>query len=133
MEELFHSITNEEPPYPQHGHKTAIELIKGLLKKNPDERMDMPEVQQHPFFHGIDWDRILRCEVQPREPPDADDVNNAVNFSSTYTYTHTYTYTTKTPAGSFTHTRDHVDDAFPNFSYGDAEIRSPPNSSFDGK
>jgi hypothetical protein len=44
-----------------------MDLITGLLTKSPNERLgggksDGEEIRQHPFFSGIDWDKVLNRE-----------------------------------------------------------------------
>jgi len=38
------------------------------LHRNPDERIgakDKNEIKNHPFFAGIDWDKLLKKEIKP--------------------------------------------------------------------
>eukprot|EP01127_Copromyxa_protea_P010100 TRINITY_DN2431_c0_g1_i1.p1 TRINITY_DN2431_c0_g1~~TRINITY_DN2431_c0_g1_i1.p1 ORF type:complete len:162 (+),score=24.17 TRINITY_DN2431_c0_g1_i1:662-1147(+) len=39
------------------------ELIKGFLTENPNERFAFEEAKVHPFFEGIDWEKVKRKEV----------------------------------------------------------------------
>uniref|UniRef100_A0A3Q3K867 non-specific serine/threonine protein kinase n=1 Tax=Monopterus albus TaxID=43700 RepID=A0A3Q3K867_MONAL len=64
-EELFGQINwpeGEEAPPPD-----AQELITLLLRQNPLERMGTggaAEVKQHPFFHNLDWNGLLRQKAE---------------------------------------------------------------------
>ena len=43
----------------------AIDLMKRLLQKNPVNRIDVQLIPQHPFFKGINFDDVGRCNVEP--------------------------------------------------------------------
>ena len=38
-EEMYFNIVNKEPNYPEHLSPDAIELLQGLLTKDPDKRL----------------------------------------------------------------------------------------------
>jgi serine/threonine protein kinase len=65
VEMTVSNILHGEPDYPKFGHKLAIDLIQRLLAKDPADRIDVDEIKAHPFFHGVDWDRVLKLEVAP--------------------------------------------------------------------
>ncbi|EAX97083.1 AGC family protein kinase [Trichomonas vaginalis G3] len=81
---LFDNIVNEEPNYPKFGHKAAIDLIKLLLQKEPENRPDFEQIKEHAFFKGIDWDKVLRKEVQPKNFRQVDELDPE-NFCSDFT------------------------------------------------
>lgn len=62
---MFMNIINEEPEYPKHGHKAAIDLMKLLLNKDPTQRPNASAIKAHSFFRGLDWDRILGKDYKP--------------------------------------------------------------------
>ena len=44
------------------------DLMKKLLEKDPDKRFgvfDKDEIKQHPFFKGIDWEKLEKKELNP--------------------------------------------------------------------
>ena len=43
----------------------AIDLMKRLLQKNPLNRIDVLEIQQHQFFKGVNFDEVERGNVEP--------------------------------------------------------------------
>lgn len=61
--EMYSSIMNNEPLYPAYLTSQAVSLMKGLLQKNPEERLgywkEFEEVKEHEFFRGVDWSRVL--------------------------------------------------------------------------
>ena len=40
-------------------------LLKKLLEKRPGDRITIQEIKQHAFFRDIDWDALLRKELDP--------------------------------------------------------------------
>ena len=38
------------------------DLLEKILVKNPDERLTLEEIKQHPYFKDIDFDKVLRKE-----------------------------------------------------------------------
>ncbi|KAH9606440.1 hypothetical protein KSS87_002838 [Heliosperma pusillum] len=61
----------------------AKDLIRGLLMKNPENRLGFArgatELKQHAFFDGLNW-ALIRCAVPPERPKFCDVVNS--EFSS---------------------------------------------------
>jgi serum/glucocorticoid-regulated kinase 2 len=46
----------------------AKDILTKLLDRNPAERLGAngaAEIKSHPFFHGIDWSKLLRREYEP--------------------------------------------------------------------
>ncbi|XP_044062546.1 serine/threonine-protein kinase ULK4 isoform X2 [Siniperca chuatsi] len=67
--ELTEMILHQEPPPPRQTVFSASppsedfqNLLKGLLNKNPDKRMDWPELLDHPF-----WTQVLKEEERKEE------------------------------------------------------------------
>ena len=67
---LINKILQEEPEYPDHMDKDAVDLIKQLLIKDPNQRLGTREVggpdaiKDHPFFRKIkDWDKLDKMDV----------------------------------------------------------------------
>jgi Serine/threonine protein kinase len=62
-------ITANALPFPREVSQNAINLINGLLKWEPQERLGgggrgAKELKSHPLFHGIDWNKVLNKEVE---------------------------------------------------------------------
>ena len=55
--QLFSNIAYQEPLYPNYLSPDAVNLLKGLLEKDPDKRMgvnnDWQEIKNHVFFEGL--------------------------------------------------------------------------------
>ncbi|XP_070768283.1 serine/threonine-protein kinase ULK4 [Enoplosus armatus] len=67
--ELTDMILHQEPPPPKQTVFSASppsedfqNLLKGLINKNPDKRMDWPELLDHPF-----WTQVLKEEADVEE------------------------------------------------------------------
>ena len=80
---LFDNIVNEEPKFPKFGHKTAIDLIKLLLQKEPENRPDVDQIKQHPFFHGLDWEKVYNKQCNPKNFNQVDEMDPD-NFCSDF-------------------------------------------------
>uniref|UniRef100_A0A665WUZ3 non-specific serine/threonine protein kinase n=1 Tax=Echeneis naucrates TaxID=173247 RepID=A0A665WUZ3_ECHNA len=69
-EELFGQVISDEINWPDGEDAPppdAQELITLLLRQNPLERMGtggVTEVKQHPFFHNLDWNGLLRQKAE---------------------------------------------------------------------
>ena len=62
--------------------KNAENLIKRLLEFNPRKRIKYEEIISHPFFKGINWEKIERLETNPPFVPDVDENNLFEYFDS---------------------------------------------------
>ncbi|XP_069794992.1 microtubule-associated serine/threonine-protein kinase 4-like isoform X4 [Narcine bancroftii] len=69
-EELFGQVISDEINWPEGDEAPASEaqeLITLLLRQNPLERLGTGgayEVKQHSFFHGLDWNGLLRQKAE---------------------------------------------------------------------
>jgi serine/threonine protein kinase len=73
-DELFWSICNEIPWYPQFLSSEALKILQSLLEKDVSIRlgsMGAPEgdIKYHPFFADICWEKLERREVEPPFKP----------------------------------------------------------------
>lgn len=71
-EQLFYNIQNNKPLIPQSFSAPAKDLLKKLLKKNPEKRIgsttDSAELKAHEFFADINWEKVLNKEILPPIP-----------------------------------------------------------------
>ena len=68
--------------------KTARDLIEKLFVCNPQKRLgykSSDEVKNHPFFKGIDFDKVLRKEYKPPFIPKLKDDTDLRYFDENYT------------------------------------------------
>ncbi|XP_077341354.1 protein kinase C delta type-like [Lithobates pipiens] len=64
--EVADAINQEDPMYPPEMIADLKDLIRRLLRKNPERRrMDLQDVQEHPFFQGINWTEVELGQSPP--------------------------------------------------------------------
>ena len=65
---LFKKIKNCQVVLHHYFSEDLKDLMKKLLEKDPDKRFgvfDKNEIKQHPFFKGIDWEKLEKKEINP--------------------------------------------------------------------
>ncbi|KAJ1970207.1 Serine/threonine-protein kinase Sgk2 [Dimargaris xerosporica] len=89
---MFNRILHSSLSFPSFVSSVARDFIRKLLARNPDQRLGSTvtrqsssstnsghrsghvwgaaAVQAHPFFHGLDWDKLYRKEIPPPYNPD---------------------------------------------------------------
>ena len=60
---VLNNIVNAEPNLSGIGHRSAAQLIRKLLAKDPKERPTIDEIKADRFFSRMDWDKVLRKEI----------------------------------------------------------------------
>lgn len=91
QQDISRRILSEPPPFPQRLGAVVKDLISKLLIKDPKKRLggggqtDAREIKMHPFFRGIDWDRLSRKEVPAPFKPSIRDELDTSNFSDEFT------------------------------------------------
>lgn len=67
----------------------ARSILSGLLTRNPARRLGAngaEEIKRHPFFgRHIDFDKLLRKEIQPPYKPSVSSVIDVSNFDTLFT------------------------------------------------
>ncbi|KAG3127911.1 hypothetical protein PI126_g21644 [Phytophthora idaei] len=71
---LFNKILKEEPEFSDRFTPEAQDLIVMLLTKDLEKRLgcgpdSVEEIKQHPLFAEIDWEKLLRMEMEVTRPP----------------------------------------------------------------
>jgi len=88
-QELFNRLRGAELEFPQGLSPEAMNLIEGLLNRDPAKRMgaiDVREITYHPFFAEIDWNLLYNRQVQPLyRPCQYTDPIDAANFEEEFT------------------------------------------------
>lgn len=82
--QMFKNIMQAEIIYPSHISPTARSLISKLLNRDPARRLGGGpnggrDIMAHPFFEPIDWDKLLRKEIQPPFVPEVSSVDDITN------------------------------------------------------
>lgn len=80
---MYQNIMNQETlEFPKNLSREAIDLMKRLLDKNSISRLSDPQsIRDHPFFTSLNWDQIVKRDI---DPPIQVDFQRS-NFDSDYT------------------------------------------------
>uniref|UniRef100_A0A1B6CU71 Ribosomal protein S6 kinase n=1 Tax=Clastoptera arizonana TaxID=38151 RepID=A0A1B6CU71_9HEMI len=75
---------------PQFLSQESQSLLRVLFKRNPANRLGagptgVNEIKAHPFFAKIDWDKLLKKEIQPPFKPAVSRADDAFYFDSEFT------------------------------------------------
>lgn len=90
-EELFDEILKKSLKYPSRIADPSKKLLDGFLTRNPNKRLGCgrngkADIQGHPFFSGLDWEKLEKREIAPPFVPDGGkDPKAAVNFDEEFT------------------------------------------------
>lgn len=72
-EELFEKIKSSyDLKVPKHVSPIAIDLLSKLLNKIPTKRLgvnDFADLKSHPFFKGLDWNKLLKKNHPYKKSP----------------------------------------------------------------
>uniref|UniRef100_A0A6B2L8U3 Protein kinase domain-containing protein n=1 Tax=Arcella intermedia TaxID=1963864 RepID=A0A6B2L8U3_9EUKA len=70
VQKMYKLKTTARIGVPDYVSPDAKKLILRLLDRNPDTRLTDPDkIKAHPWFSGINWDQLLRKEVEPPFKP----------------------------------------------------------------
>jgi len=47
----------------------VCDLLLGLLEKDPNVRITPEEIQEHPWFKGLDWEALIQKDLKPPWKP----------------------------------------------------------------
>ena len=72
----------------RHASKHCEMFLRGMLHKNPDERLgalnDFEEMKAHVFFSSIDFDKLEKREIVPPFVPEVQSDDSIENFDSCF-------------------------------------------------
>ena len=91
VDKMYYLIKNEKIKFDKKFlvSKDAKDLISRLLDKNPENRLcshnGIEEIKTHPFFKNIDFDAILRKEVEAPYIPKITNSTDVRNFDELFT------------------------------------------------
>ena len=54
---------------PDCGNLDLVNLIDGLLRKDPKKRFCFKDIRNHPFFHPLDFDDVMKQKYKPLNRP----------------------------------------------------------------
>ena len=82
---MYYNIVNTEPSFPNYLSQEAISILRGLLEKDPQERLGfregIKELKRSKFLRDINWKRLLKKDQSIAPVP----VNlKSINFEPEY-------------------------------------------------
>jgi len=88
--EMYRKILSEPLHFPSADivPPAAKDLLAKLLNRNPEERLGAngsAEIKAHPFFHAIDWRKLLQRKYEPTFKPSVIDAMDTGNFDPGFT------------------------------------------------
>ncbi|KAM7207379.1 Protein kinase-like domain containing protein [Naviculisporaceae sp. PSN 640] len=78
--DMYEAIKTENAPIPEDEDPQFVDLMNKLLEKNPEKRITMDQLREHPWVTKEGEDPLLSAEEncsEPVEPPNALEVNHA--------------------------------------------------------
>ena len=82
---MFTKILTENVSFPPEADPDAASLITGLLQKRERKRFGYNEVVKHPFFAGIDWQKVYNKGYKPSFIPPIKSQRDVSNFDQEFT------------------------------------------------
>ncbi|KAL2061535.1 hypothetical protein VTL71DRAFT_6912 [Oculimacula yallundae] len=88
--EMYRKILSEPLHFPSAEvvPPSAKDLLTKLLNRKPDLRLGAngaSEIKAHPFFHSIDWRKLLQRKYEPTFKPNVTDALDTKNFDVEFT------------------------------------------------
>ncbi|KAH9908367.1 Pkinase-domain-containing protein [Xylariomycetidae sp. FL2044] len=88
--EMYRKILSEPLHFPGADvvPPAAKDLLSKLLNRDPDARLGAAgsaEIKAHPFFHAIDWRKLLQRKYEPTFKPSVVDALDTKNFDPEFT------------------------------------------------
>jgi len=86
---MYERILRAKLHYPAYLSASARSLLQALLDRNPATRLgsngDAEEVKRHPFFAGLDWNKLVRLELPaPFKPSVTEGVLDTTNVDEEF-------------------------------------------------
>lgn len=79
---LYDKICKCSYRIPSRIENDAKQLICGLLKKNPNERLTLEQIKNHKYFEGIDWQKVYKKKYSMDFRPFKADDDSAFKFDT---------------------------------------------------
>lgn len=77
VQDMYSKIMNDKLVFPPQVSSDARALLSALLERSPDKRLQDPKsIKNHGYFKGIDWEKIVRKEIDPPFVPDVKDATD---------------------------------------------------------
>jgi len=76
IQTMYSKIASGDLSFPEKAsfdEKTKA-LIRGFLERDPSKRLtEVPKIKSHPYFEGIDWEKLQQKELKPPYVPNVKD------------------------------------------------------------
>jgi len=85
---MYTKILGGELRFPSYISDNAKSLLEGLLTRDPEKRLGAnggTEVKNHIWFADIDWDKLVRKEIEPPFKPKVKNVEDTSQIDPTFT------------------------------------------------
>jgi serine/threonine protein kinase len=66
---MYKMIRTQDAEFPPGADPVAVDFIRGLLKKDPRERLNFESMKKHVFFTGMDFNDVLARKYRPAYVP----------------------------------------------------------------
>jgi len=86
--EMYRKILSEPLHFSDVVPPAAKDLLTKLLNRDPEQRLGAngsAEIKAHPFFHAIDWRKLLQRKYEPTFKPSVVDALDTANFDPEFT------------------------------------------------
>lgn len=72
IQNLYKKIQNEEPEYPKEAQPDLIDLLEKTFKKNPEERITLQQIIEHPWVTcnscvPLELKNYQKLEINPKD------------------------------------------------------------------
>jgi len=86
VQQMYTKIMTAELETPDTVSAAAADLLSQLLDRNPETRLqDPPLIKKHPFFAPLDFDRLIKKQIQPPFVPEVRGEDDTSNIDSMFT------------------------------------------------
>ena len=65
IQRLYKNIQTAKLQVPSVISASARDLLYRMLDKKPSNRITIPQLKQHAFFSGLDWQKLMRKQIDP--------------------------------------------------------------------
>ena len=83
--EILRRITEQDVEILPGFSPRAADLLRGLLQRDPNNRLNIHQIKAHPFFQSIDWDDLFARKVTPPYIPNVRGETDVRNIDTDFT------------------------------------------------
>lgn len=89
VNEMYNKIQHGVLRFPPFLSEDCKAMIVGLLNRDPQKRLgshnDFEDIRTHAFFKPIDWDKLMKKDIETSYKPRVKDAKDTSNFDDTFT------------------------------------------------